>query len=299
MKTARSTFIGALLLSLSVTSAWSDINHQARPGSINYVEGQASIGPQVLNAASVGAVELGVGQTLTTQTGKVEILLTPGVFLRVAENSSVKMISPGLANTEAELGNGRAIVEAIDVHKENSIRIDHNGGIVTILKNGLYEFDADQGQARTFNGEADVRYQDQDIKLKEKHTVTIAATAALKAQSFEPRTYEDEFYRWSALRSAYLSEASVDTARTYLGVGPAWYGPGWVGRGWYWNSWFGVYTFLPADGIFWSPFGWGFYSPVWVYRSPFFYGPHFGHRFEEFHGPYGHGYGRPRGGFPR
>ena len=110
MKTARSTFIGALLLSLSVTSAWSDVNHQARPGSINYVEGQASIGPQVLSAASVGAVELGAGQTLTTQAGKVEILLTPGVFLRVADNSSVKMISPNLANTEVELNNGRAIV---------------------------------------------------------------------------------------------------------------------------------------------------------------------------------------------
>jgi hypothetical protein len=52
------------------------------PGSINYVEGQASIGGETLNPKSIGSIELEKGQSLTTQAGKVEILLTPGVFLR-------------------------------------------------------------------------------------------------------------------------------------------------------------------------------------------------------------------------
>jgi hypothetical protein len=291
--------IGALVLTAFVSRAWSDVTHTARPGSINYVEGQATIESLALNAASAGTVELNAGQTLTTQAGKVEVLLTPGVFLRVADNSAVKMLSPGLANTEVEIIKGRAIIEASDVRKENSIQVDQNGGFVNVLKNGLYEFDANQSQARVFNGEADVRYEGQELKIKDKHLVAITNTAPLKTQGFITRLYEDEFYRWSALRSAYLSEASVDTARTYIGVGPGWYGPGWMGWGWYWNPWFGVYTFLPTDGIFWSPFGWGFYSPMFVYRGSFFYGPHFPHRFDEFHGPYGHGYGVPRGGIRR
>ena len=66
----------------------------ARPGSINYVEGKASIGTQELGPNSAGTIELEKGQTLTTEAGKVEILLTPGVFLRVADNSSVRMVSP-------------------------------------------------------------------------------------------------------------------------------------------------------------------------------------------------------------
>ena len=37
-----------------------------------------------------------------------------------------------------------------------------------------------------------------------------------------------------------------------------------------------MYTFLPADGIFYSPFGWGFYSPIYVYRSPFFFYGYYG-----------------------
>jgi hypothetical protein len=35
---------------------------------------------------------------------------------------------------------------------------------------------------------------------------------------------------------------------------------------------------MPAGGIFYSPFGWGFYSPGLVYRAPF-YGGHFNHTF--------------------
>jgi hypothetical protein len=232
---------------------------------------------------------------LTTQAGKVELLLTPGVFLRIADNSAVKMISPDLANTEVELSRGRAIIEALDVHKENSIRLYQNGGVVTVVKNGLYDFDADHSNVRVFSGEADVHNGSQEVKLKDKRMATIRTDVPLKAQGFENRPYEDEFYRWSALRSAYLSEASIDMARTYIGPGPGWYGPGWAGWGWYWNPWFRTYTFVPAGGIFWSVFGWGYYSPAFIYRSPFFYGPHFDHRFEEFHGPYGHGYGVPRG----
>jgi hypothetical protein len=49
-------------------------------------------------------------------------------------------------------------------------------------------------------------------------------------------------------------------------VANGWYGPGWFGPGWYWDLWFGAFTFLPADGFLYNPFGWGFYSPLVVYR---------------------------------
>src|SRR5689334_14671382 len=109
MKIATLTIIVGLMLLVIVPRASCDVMHPARPGSINYVEGQAAIGSQILGANSVGVLELSSGQTLTTQAGKVEILLTPGVFLRLAENSSLRMISPALANTEVALEKGRAI----------------------------------------------------------------------------------------------------------------------------------------------------------------------------------------------
>jgi hypothetical protein len=83
-----------------------------------------------------------------------------------------------------------------------------------------------------------------------------------------------------------------------------WYGPGWFGAGWYWDPWFGAYTFIPASGFFYSPFGWGFYSPLWVYRAPGFY---YGHFYRTFgpawaagphYGQWGHGGPGFRGGPP-
>jgi hypothetical protein len=295
----RKSLLWGLGLALAVTAgAWARDTHPARPGSINYVEGKAYIGPQELGPNSPGSIELEKGQTLTTEAGKVEVLLTPGIFLRVADNSSVRMVSPTLANTAVAIEKGRADVEVLDIRSENDIRISLDDTSTRLLNKGLYDFDAGQSEIRVFKGRAEVYVGDQQITLTRERELGLGRSGELKARDFDARKYEDEFFRWSALRSGYLSEASVDEARVYVGYGPGWYGPLWYGAGWYWNPNFFVYTFLPANGIFYSPFGWGFYSPIIVYRSPFFYwgsgpGPH---RFEDFHYPYGHGF-EPRGGF--
>jgi hypothetical protein len=69
---------------------------QAVPGSLNYVEGQASIGTQALGSKSIGTAQLQTGQTLSTEKGKAEVLLTPGVFVRVGNDSSVRMFRQAL-----------------------------------------------------------------------------------------------------------------------------------------------------------------------------------------------------------
>jgi len=76
---------------------------QARPGAVNYVEGNAFLDGRQLNSQSVGNAEMSAGQELTTEQGKAEILLTPGVFLRMGENGAVKMISPELTPTRVEV----------------------------------------------------------------------------------------------------------------------------------------------------------------------------------------------------
>jgi hypothetical protein len=264
-----------------------------RPGSVNYVEGQASIGTMTLTPGMQGAA-VETGQTLTTGDGKAEILLTPGVFLRVGNNSSVKMVSPDLANTRVQLDKGRALVEVIEIRNQNDIRVDINGASTKLLKQGLYDFDADHAQVRVFKGKAEVTVANQTVGLGDHHDVAVMAGVKPKSQGFDEKMFEDDFYRWNSLRSGYLSEASVSAARAYVGEGGG-YGPGWAGFGWYWDPYFGAFTFLPGDGIFYGGFGWGFYSPFAVYRSPFFYHPGIAHSFGAYHYPYGHGFGAPRG----
>jgi hypothetical protein len=241
----------------------------AQPGSLNYIEGQARIDNRPVDAQSVGSIALQPGQTLTTDRGKAEMLLTPGVFLRLDDASSVRMLSASLIDTELALNHGRAMVEVTDLHSQNDLRVKENGRTVQLLKTGLYDFDAAQNQVRVFHGKAVVFDEDRKVKIDGGHRVdfSTAVQGKLKAEEFDRHQYEhSDLYRWSSLRSSYLAEANVDAARSYMITG--YYGPGWFGPGWYWDPWFGAYTFIPGDGIFYSPFGWGFFSPPFVFGAP-------------------------------
>jgi len=266
---------GLLLAGLLALPAWGQTN-PPQPGTVNYVEGQASVGNQVLNSGSVGSVELQSGQILTTQKGKVEILLTPGVFLRVGENSTLRMDSPGLASTAITLQHGRAMLEVAAFYKENDIVMNVDTANVRVTKKGIYDFDGDRGLIRVFNGKVQVQVGGSDIGVGEGGQFDLRATGKPKAHSFNRDQAKDEFYRWSSLRSSYLAEANMDAARTYRA-----YGPGWYGSGWYWDRWYGAYTWIPGGGYYYSPFGWGFYSPGFVYAAPF-YGVGFGGYYRHF-----------------
>jgi FecR protein len=280
---SRKGALASLVLTAALTAAAWGMNSDPRtasPGTVNYVEGQAAIGQQTLNANSVGSADFKAGQTLTTQNGKAEIVLTPGVYFRLGDDSSARMIAPDLTNTELQLNQGQAMVEVDEIHPQNDIRIREDGISTRLLKTGLYEFDATSQMVRVFGGKASVLEGDRNITVKGGHELALDATGKLKPQSFAKQHYaeNDDLYRWSSLRSDYLAEANVSAAQTYVVSG--WYGPGWVGAGWYWSPWFGSFTFIPATGYFYNPFGWGFYSPLSVHAAPWYaYGDYY-HHFE-------------------
>jgi hypothetical protein len=136
--------IGGVLLAavVSLPSQAADVPRQASPGTLNYVEGQVSMAGQTLDAKSVGSAQLQPGESLTTQNGKAELLLTPGVFLRLGDNSSVEMISPSLTSTEVDLHQGEGMIEVAQIYPQNNLRVDEDGITTRLVKNGLYDFDA-------------------------------------------------------------------------------------------------------------------------------------------------------------
>lgn len=253
----------------------------AYPGTLNYVEGKVSIGSQSVGANEIGSARLEPQQTLTTQQGKAEVLLTPGVFLRVGDNSSVEMISPNLTDTEVAINRGEATVEVASIYPQNRLIIDQGAAKTQLLKTGFYDFNADQGQVKVFSGKAELQDGDRRVIIKGSHEITLG-NPNLKAQGFDKKASEDDLYQWSSLRSSYVAQANADIAPDYYANG--YWGPGWFGAGWYWDPWFDGFTFLPGDGIFYSPFGWGFYSPYliggWGWGWPYYYGGHYYHHFD-------------------
>jgi hypothetical protein len=249
---------GALCATALFAAAQSTIS--ARPGVVNYVEGGVSVDGRALSAGS--HTELGAGQVLRTAAGKAELLLTPGVFLRLGDHSAVRMISPGLADTRVELQEGEAMVEAAELMKENHVAVLDGGATATLRSRGLYRFDAGNPAVAVYDGKADVTLDDSRITVKKGQQAVLAVP--LRPAKFDCKS-EDALYDWSKLRSADLAQASYSAAERIVVNNY-----GWAGPGWYWSPWWNSYSFLPGAGFAYSPFGYGFYSPGVIYGSPVF-----------------------------
>jgi len=279
--------VGAALLVVPAAFA----ENVARPGTLNYVEGAAYVNGQQVTGKSVGSIDLNPGQELSTRQGKAEVLLIPGVFLRLDDNSTVKMISPDLTRTQVELEHGRAGIEVDEIHPENQLDILDAGVTTQLVKNGYYEFNANEPTAMVFDGKAAVEVGDGKYRVvKSHHELALVAgpkdkpLAKEKPADFDVNASKDDLYNWNSLRSQYLAEANNQIAGEYAG------GPGFV-PGWYWDPYMWDYTFI-GGGPFYSPFGWGFYPFGWGggWGWGGWYGGLWGYR--------GHlAHGRPIGGF--
>lgn len=225
----------------------------ARPGTVNYIEGAAFVDGRPVNDQNVGSIALNPGEELSTGAGKAEILLTPGIFLRVDDQSAIKMISPDLTRTQVELEKGRAAVEVDQIFPQNMIQIIDGGVTTQLMKTGYYEFDANQPEAMVFDGRAEVQLAGNKWEtVKAHHELALVADGAHeKTADFNAHPDHDDLYNWSSLRSHYLAEANNQIAGEYA------YGPGF-NPGWYWDPYMFGYTYLGWDPFF-SPFGWGFY----------------------------------------
>jgi hypothetical protein len=263
--------LAATILAIPAAAASSAI-----PGTLNYVEGQVAVAGQTVTAHSVGSVQLEPNQVLETGQGRAEILLTPGVFLRVGDNSAIRLVSSGLADTRVEVLRGQAIVEAAELFKDNNLWVMMNGASTRLEKQGLYAFHAGTQMVQVFDGEASVQQGGRTKNLKKEHE--LALNGAWNAEHFDPKAQaaQDPLYAWSNLRSEYVAEASMQSAQNiFVGGGAYWDGPGW-----YWNPYWAMYGFIPGDGIWYSPFGWPFYSPWVAFYAPGWYGYGFrGHGF--------------------
>lgn len=288
----RASVAGLALAVLAVSSAHAQYMISAHSGVVQHIEGTAYLNDNQVEPRSGEFPSIKENQVFRTTEGMAEVLLTPGVFLRLGENSSIRMVSTKLEDTRVEVLQGSAMVECEDLPKDNAIMLLYKGNEMLLVKHGLFRVDADQGLFKVFEGEAIVKGESGQLTLhKGKET---ALNGVLMAENFDPKA-DDDLYRWSDRRSGYLAKANVSSANSLIGggssglgiggfsgmgmgggCGGALLGPGF-GYGYGWNPWqfnpmFGMYTYVPCNGFAYSPFGYGFYSPSTVWQAPVYYG---------------------------
>jgi hypothetical protein len=240
------------------------------PGTVNYIEGQVAVNGNDLNRRrDNNPAVLQAGQALTTRDGKAEILLSPGVFLRLGRNSEVRMISPELVDPRFELTHGQAMVE-VDQKLKDGARVDAmmRGTDGSTIKAGLYRFDSDKGLMEVLDGKLAVMENGRSKEIGKGKEFVLNGGPVPQVASFDRKT-EDDLYSWSQMRSGYMAEVNASTASyVYGGHGP------FAGNGWYWSPYFSSWAWLPGDGYFYSPFGYPFFSPAFVVFAPYYHGFH-------------------------
>ena len=113
----------------------------AHSGLIHYVEGQVLLDSQPVEVKIATFPDMKENMELRTEDGRAEILLNPGAFLRVGENSAVRMVSNKLTDSRMELLSGSAVVEAdssAEAQGEEIVTILYKGTATHIRKGGIY-----------------------------------------------------------------------------------------------------------------------------------------------------------------
>lgn len=264
-----------VVLLAGASSVWGQQVISAHSGVIHFVEGQATLNGQPVQQKFAEFPDVKNGQTLATQDGRAEVLLTPGVILRIGENSSFKMLSNSRADTRLEVLTGEAVVEVGELLPTNAITLVSGGVHMELVKKGLYRVDAeDPGKFRVYEGEARVTSGDQSLITRKGRQVVFGAV--LDMNSFDVKDM-DALMRWASRRSEYLAMANVSAARTAsasgyttgsgLGSGLG-FGNGLFGS-WAYNPSYGMFTYLPGgNSMYYDAFGYPYYSPSTVAFIP-------------------------------
>ncbi len=255
-------------VALSATAAFAQSVISAKSGLVHYVEGDVAVNGEPVADKAGTFTEVKKDNELNTNLGRAEVLLTPGVFLRVGEKSAVKMLNTSLADTRVQVLSGASMVESDTPMKDNQVTILYKDYATTFLKHGLYEFQTEPAQLKVYSGEAQVTVGGQTVNVREGRSLIF--TAALAQEHFDPKL-GDSLYRWSKVRSEYISVANVSAARTAqsMGYGNSFSPTGGIGStfgqgNWFYNNYYGMYTYLPMGGTYYSPFGFAYYSPTTV-----------------------------------
>lgn len=180
-------------------------------GVVHYFEGTVAIGGEALQQQFGRFPELAEGSELRTAEGRAELLLGPGVILRVAEDSAVKMVSNSLTDTRLELKSGTAILQSKDALPGNVVTISYKDWQVRAPAKGTFRIDASPARLRVYDGEIEVRAaQDAPVTVKAGQTLPLAAVL-VPDQTLGPPG--DVFNSWAFDRSEAIAADNATAAQ--------------------------------------------------------------------------------------
>jgi len=175
----------------------------AYSGTVHFFEGAVLLDDHPIEHKA--AVFLGIkpGSILRTEKGRAEVLLTPNVFLRLDENSAIRLDANALTDTQVEFLRGSAILDSLDAPPAPPILLTYRHYGVRFPKPGVYRIDSDTGVLQTYRGDAQVVAPDKKTSSVDAAKLYFFDLGTLTNKFGEPN--EDEFYDWARGRADAIS----------------------------------------------------------------------------------------------
>lgn len=125
-------------------------------GVVHFFEGAVFVAGQPLESHFGKFTSIPEGAELRTEQGRAEVLLTPGVFLRVGEKSAIRMAATALADTRVELLAGSAMVESAESAPGTSVTLIYKDWNIRQAREGSYRVDCDPPRVQVRGGTVEV-----------------------------------------------------------------------------------------------------------------------------------------------
>jgi hypothetical protein len=175
----------------------------ASSGVLQYFEGKVVLDGKPIEHKAAVFPSLNNGSSISTEKGRAELLLTPGVYLRLDENSGARMISNSLSDTRLELTQGSAILDNFNASPSDAIVLIYEGSEVRFATPGIYRMDSDVGELQAYSGDATVTHHGVRTTVDSSHRYYFGLELTT-GKTGDGMT--DEFYDWASNRSNVIGD---------------------------------------------------------------------------------------------
>jgi len=278
MKSLATKIIVALALIVGLTSIGPAQNREkfgisAQAGGVNALTGRVLINrPGQAERELTDQDNLISGDSVTTGAGSsAEILLNPGSYLRLGEDSEFQLVDASLDKLALKLTKGSAIVEATgwDQMQLHIVLATNQGGFV-IGRAGVYRINAQSDASELMVRKGRVTIGDDSTHIVKQGNKVVLRKGAVLVSKLKNQE-QDEFDLWSRQRAATLAHANEALAsrafNSYL-AGLNSFSTLAASSEW------GVWAFNPlAHGFTFMPFFYGCNSPYGHRYGSYFFDP--------------------------
>jgi len=248
----------------------------AKAGGVNFTQGKIAVARNDSRSGYlIKGDRLEIGEKVSTGTdGRAEILLNPGSFVRLGENTEFQFVSTTLDDLRIKLTRGSAVFELI-AGDEFAVAVETPKGSFNVVDSGIYRVDVSNdgtGKLLVYSGKVKVSDSNATV-VKKGRTVTLNGGNAV-ATKFD-RDDRDALDIWSKARAKELSKINAKLQRDDLrnSLTNSFNRRG----GWGFNDSFGLwvldrisaqYCFLPFGYGWGSPYGYYYDRDLFYFRLP-------------------------------